>query len=231
VSGPTPVRAAVLGSGSWGTTFGMVLTDAGCEVRLWGRDEAIAREVALERRNTKYLPGVELPTMFATTDAAQALIGTNLVVVAVPSQVARTTLERLRRHVEPDAVVVSLMKGVELSTDERFRRRVASGTEQALPEWGHSIHIELDGLEPGGDLVGEPPDVARYRTDNYSNNHRDRDDQTCDTQRNSSARHDSAQYIPSQVVGAEPMFTGWGMETVRSFRRDWIVWREGVTEY
>ena len=36
----------------------------------------------------------------------------------------------------------------EVAKDRRFHRRVASGTERARPEWGHSVHVELDGLEP-----------------------------------------------------------------------------------
>ncbi len=164
MSGTTPVRAAVLGSGSWGTTFAMVLADAGCDVRLWGRDEAIAHEVALERRNTKYLPGVELPTMLATTDAAEALTGANLVVVAIPSQVARTTLERLRPHVEPHAVVVSLMKGVELSTDERMSQVIAEALE--IPESrvvvvsGPNLAPEIAQRQPTATVVAGTDDAA-----------------------------------------------------------------------
>ncbi|WP_425956540.1 NAD(P)H-dependent glycerol-3-phosphate dehydrogenase [Xylanimonas sp. McL0601] len=109
---------AVLGAGAWGTTFAKVLADAGCDVRLWGRDEAVARSVTLQHRNEKYLPGIDLPvTITGTTDAAVALAGARIVVAAIPSQVARATLAGMAGLVEPDAVVVSLMKGVELSTD------------------------------------------------------------------------------------------------------------------
>ena len=109
---------AVLGAGAWGTTFAKVLADAGCEVRLWGRDEVVARSVTEQHRNEKYLPGIDLPAAITgTTDAAVALTGASIVVAAIPSQVARVTLAGMAHLVEPDAVVVSLMKGVELSTD------------------------------------------------------------------------------------------------------------------
>jgi alkaline phosphatase D len=36
----------------------------------------------------------------------------------------------------------------EVAEDERFRRRVAVGTDQARERWGHSLHIELTGLDP-----------------------------------------------------------------------------------
>ena len=126
-----PTRVAVLGSGSWGTTFAMVLADAGCDVRLWGRDAAVAHEVTTAHRNEKYLPGVELPAMTGTTDAAAALAGAQVVVVAVPSQVARATLTDLRELVEPDALIVSLMKGVELGTDERMTQVIVEALDVA----------------------------------------------------------------------------------------------------
>lgn len=123
------LRATVLGSGSWGTTFAAVMADAGCDVTLWGRDADVMREVADTHRNSTYLPGVDLPEMAATTDAAAALAGARIVVVAIPSQVARGALEALRPHLEPDAVVVSLMKGIELSTDKRMSQVVAEALD------------------------------------------------------------------------------------------------------
>ncbi|MEV0645320.1 alkaline phosphatase D family protein [Phytomonospora sp. NPDC050363] len=37
----------------------------------------------------------------------------------------------------------------EVATDSRFRRVLRRGTVQATPAWGHSVHIEADGLPPG----------------------------------------------------------------------------------
>lgn len=125
---PTPTAAtkvAVLGAGSMGTTFAMVLADAGCDVTLWGRDDAVLDAVDRTHRNEKYLPGVQLPAMQGTTDPALALRGAAIVVVSVPSQVARATLESMKHLFEPDAVVVSLMKGVELGTDKRMSQVMA----------------------------------------------------------------------------------------------------------
>ncbi|GHH67942.1 NAD(P)H-dependent glycerol-3-phosphate dehydrogenase [Promicromonospora soli] len=122
-------KVAVLGAGSMGTTFALVLADAGCDVTLWGRDAAVLDAVDRTHRNEKYLPGVQLPAMHGTTDPAVALRGASIVVVSVPSQVARATLESMKDLVHelatPDAVVVSLMKGVELGTDKRMSQVMA----------------------------------------------------------------------------------------------------------
>ncbi|GAA2244436.1 NAD(P)H-dependent glycerol-3-phosphate dehydrogenase [Rarobacter faecitabidus] len=139
--------AAVLGSGAWGTTFSAVLADSGCRVRLWGRDEIVAEQITTMRRNDKYLPGITLPAgVSGTTSARDALSGAKIVVVAIPSQSARAVLEPLAEYLDPDAVAVSLMKGVELGTDKRMSDVVA----EAL-----GIPLSRVAVVSGPNLAGE----------------------------------------------------------------------------
>jgi glycerol-3-phosphate dehydrogenase (NAD(P)+) len=121
------LRAAVLGTGAWGTTFAAVLADAGCDVALWGRNAAVCDQISTEHRNEAYLAGIELPAgITASTDPGSVLAGAGLVAIAVPAQSARATLEPMRALVAPRAVAVSLMKGVELSTDSRMSEVIAA---------------------------------------------------------------------------------------------------------
>ena len=114
-------RTAVLGSGSWGTAFAAVLAEAGHEVVLWSRRAEIAEEITTRHTNLAYVPGVTLPpAVRATTDISDALDGAQLVAVAVPAQSARVILAPARGLVPAGAVVLSLMKGIELSTDKRM---------------------------------------------------------------------------------------------------------------
>jgi glycerol-3-phosphate dehydrogenase (NAD(P)+) len=116
-------RAAVLGAGSWGTTFAKVLADAGRDVVVWARREEVAEQIRDQRRNPYYLPEVLLPeTVTATTDPLEALDGADLVALAVPSQTVR---ENLSRWVSADAIgdgatLLSLMKGIELGSGKRM---------------------------------------------------------------------------------------------------------------
>src|SRR5690606_3523578 len=92
-----PQRIAVLGAGSWGTTLAKVLADAGRDVVLWARREDVARAVREDHRNHDYLPHVELPpTIDATSDFDQALIGADAVVLGLPSQSVRSHLQIFR---------------------------------------------------------------------------------------------------------------------------------------
>ena len=114
-------RAAVLGSGSWGTAFGKVLADAGTDVVLWARRAELADAVSRDHENADYLPGIALPAnLRATADPAEAVDGADFVVLAVPSQSLRENLSAVAGSLGPDAVLVSLMKGVELGTMKRM---------------------------------------------------------------------------------------------------------------
>jgi len=115
------MRAAVLGSGSWGTTFAQVLCDAGTSAVLYSRRPEVAKAVTEQHENPDYLPGVALtPALSATADAAQALDGAELVVFAVPAQSLRANLASWTPLLPPDALLVSLLKGIELGTCKRM---------------------------------------------------------------------------------------------------------------
>jgi glycerol-3-phosphate dehydrogenase (NAD(P)+) len=115
------VRAAVLGGGSWGTTFAKVLADAGTDVTLWTRREDVATQINTRHQNAYYLPGVKLPPgLRATNDHAEALAGADLVAIAIPSQTLRANLTVWAPNLPDDATLVSLMKGVELGTTKRM---------------------------------------------------------------------------------------------------------------
>ncbi len=115
------MTAAVMGAGSWGTTFAQVLCDAGTETVLWCRRPQVAQSITADRCNPDYLPGVTLPgPLRATADPAQALAGADVVVLAVPAQMLRENLASWAGLFPPDALLVSLMKGIELGTCKRM---------------------------------------------------------------------------------------------------------------
>jgi len=120
------VTAAVMGAGSWGTTFAQVLCDAGSDVVLWCRRPEVADAINLTRCNPGYLPGFALPgALRATADPAEALADADIVVLAVPSQTLRQNLAGWVTLVPPAALLVSLMKGIELDTGKRMSEVIA----------------------------------------------------------------------------------------------------------
>jgi glycerol-3-phosphate dehydrogenase (NAD(P)+) len=124
----------ILGAGSWGTALAVHLGRVGHEVRLWARDEALAREMAARRANAIYLPDVTLPpNVFVTQAIAEALHETELVVAAIPSHGCRAVVRKAAPHVAPRAVIVSAMKGLEADTLLRMTEVIAQEVGPTRP--------------------------------------------------------------------------------------------------
>jgi glycerol-3-phosphate dehydrogenase (NAD(P)+) len=121
------VKAAVLGAGNWGTTFGQVLSDAGTSTALYARSASVADEINSRHTNERYLPGVPLAAeLTATTDISQALNDAGLVALAVPAQRLRSLLAEWAPLIPRDALLVSLMKGIEHDTCLRMSEVIVS---------------------------------------------------------------------------------------------------------
>jgi glycerol-3-phosphate dehydrogenase (NAD(P)+) len=119
------MRAAVLGAGSWGTTFAQVLCDAGTSTVLYSRKPALAKALAVQHENPDYLPGIALTeSLDATADPAEALDGADL----VPAQTLRANLAGWMPLLPPRALLVSLMKGIEHGTRKRMSEVIAEVT-------------------------------------------------------------------------------------------------------
>jgi glycerol-3-phosphate dehydrogenase (NAD(P)+) len=151
-------RAAVFGSGSWGTAYAAILADAGNEVCLWGRRPELVAQVNEQRVNADYLPELVLPAaLTATTDPAEAVSGAEIVVLAVPSQSLRANLSAWSALLPADAVVVSLMKGVELGTTRRMSEVIAEAggvaAERIAVVSGPNLAHEIAAHQPAATVV------------------------------------------------------------------------------
>ena len=135
----------MLGAGAWGTTFAQVLCDAETPVVLWCRRPELAAVINADHCSPDYLAGVSLPvTLRATADPSEALAEAELVVLAVPAQTLRPNLTAWRHLIPPGALLVSLMKGIEVGTGERMSQVIA----------------EITGAGPGRIAVVSGPNLA-----------------------------------------------------------------------
>mgnify|MGYP001806213282 FL=1 len=161
-------RVAIMGSGSWGTAFGMVLADAGSDVVIWGRSPEVAADINLRHRNEGYHPGIDLPDrVTATTDPGEALADASIVVLAVPAQVLRANLGDWSGGVEGDAVLVSLMKGIELGTTKRMSQVIseAAGVDpmRVAVVSGPNLAREIAERQPAATTVASPERESAQR--------------------------------------------------------------------
>jgi len=114
-------KVTVFGAGAWGSTMAQVLSDAGNDVLLWGRSKDVIAEINSAHTNKKYLGKHELPlSLQATTDLAQAFAHSHIYVLAIPAQQLRLTLEEWKPFFSTDSIIVSTLKGIEISTQMRM---------------------------------------------------------------------------------------------------------------
>jgi glycerol-3-phosphate dehydrogenase (NAD(P)+) len=162
------MRTAVFGTGSWGTAFSLVLGDAGTDVTMWGYESEVCDLINRTHENPIYHPGIKLPDdLRATHDAAEALDGAEMVVLAVPAQTLRSNLMQWQGLVPDEAVLVSLMKGIELNTAKRMTEVIAEvlGTpaDRLVAVSGPNLAREIAERQPAATVVACEDDATAGR--------------------------------------------------------------------
>ena len=130
-----PIKVAVIGAGSWGTTVAH-LCAKNTPTTLWARRDELAVEIRDAHHNSSYLEGFELtPSLDATSSLEAAVSTADVLVMGVPSHGMRETAKALAGYLRPWVPVVSLSKGLEQGT----RLRMTQVLAQELP--GHPCGV------------------------------------------------------------------------------------------
>jgi glycerol-3-phosphate dehydrogenase (NAD(P)+) len=110
-------KISIIGDGGWGTTLGVLLAKKGFGVTIWGVFPDYIELLRQRRENIKFLPGVKIPqSIHLTSDMADALKDSQLVVLATPSQHTRAVLDMLKLNDLSGKAFVSVSKGIENGT-------------------------------------------------------------------------------------------------------------------
>jgi glycerol-3-phosphate dehydrogenase (NAD(P)+) len=130
-----PIRVAVVGAGSWGTTVS-ALAAVNTPTVLWARRPELAKTINDEHHNDDYLSDFALPAeLHATADIEEAVAPCDVLVMGVPSHGFRAVLQSAAPHVRPWVPVVSLAKGLEAAS----LKRMSEVVHDVLP--GHPVAV------------------------------------------------------------------------------------------
>lgn len=111
------MKIAVIGAGSWGTTLADLLANKGLDVTLWVREMELLAAIRGSGENAWYMPGVKLaPSLQASMDLPALCAGSDLFLLAVPSQHLRAVLGDMRDALPKNPALVCASKGIELDT-------------------------------------------------------------------------------------------------------------------
>ena len=167
MTGSRNESVAVVGAGSWGTAFAVMLAERYGDVALWAHEPEVRDSILRHRENRQFLPGIPVPeAVRPTNDLAAAVSGKSVVAFAVPSHHMRGIAARIAPSLSRDACLVSLSKGVENGTLRRMTELLA----EASPDHASRVAVlsgptfareVAQGKPTGATVAAEDLEVAR----------------------------------------------------------------------
>lgn len=162
------MKTAVIGSGAWGTALAIRLCKNGHDVTMWTFEKDLIGQMESTRCNPR-LPGAVLPEGLKISGDYACAEGCKLVVIASPSFPLRSVCKGVAPHIDPDAVVVSVTKGLEAGTHLRMSQVVAQETGREVVVLTGPSHAEEVSLDvPTGLLAASTSrDLAEFVQDAF----------------------------------------------------------------
>ena len=153
------MKAAVIGSGAWGTALAIRLCKNGHDVTMWTFEKGLIPEMESTRRNPR-LPNAVLPEGLKISGDYACASGCKLVIMASPSFPARSVCRGVAPYIDEDAVVVSVTKGLEDKTHMRMSEIVAQETGKEVVALTGPSHAEEVSIGVPTGLLAACPNQA-----------------------------------------------------------------------
>ncbi len=115
-------KVCVLGSGAWGTALADILANNGHQTYIYGIEQSELDEINKNHTNSRYFPkGYAInSSIVATKDLDEAVKGSYLIVLAVPSFAIVDTVNKLTKLISEDVILVNVAKGLDNKTNKTF---------------------------------------------------------------------------------------------------------------
>lgn len=145
----------MIGAGSWGIALSVVLSENGHDVVVWSIMEDEIKMLREHHEHVDKLPGVKLKeSVTFTTDIREAIEGSDMLVLAVPSVFTRSTAKSMAPFVPDGQIVVCVAKGIE---DETFKT-ITTVVEEEIPNADAAVMCGPSHAEEVG--IGLPTTVV-----------------------------------------------------------------------
>ncbi len=111
----------ILGAGSWGMAIAKVLSGNSSSIRMWEFNKEDCEIIKSQRCHPKKLPMIQLDESIQISNKLlPSLENAELVVLAVPSQILRKVLEKIKSYDISKMSFVNLAKGIEVGSLKRM---------------------------------------------------------------------------------------------------------------
>lgn len=135
------MKTAVVGDGAWGTALALLLCRNGHDTALWCHRAEKAAQIVRTGMNPR-LDGVPIPAQLSVTADPTCVQGCAMVVIASPSFPIRQVCAAVAPYLDPNAVMVSVTKGIESGTLLRMSEIVAQETDRSVAALSGPCHAE-----------------------------------------------------------------------------------------
>ena len=106
----------ILGAGAWGTALATVVARNGHTVQFWDPVRDIIDNVNSKHQHPFALPGIKLDDKIMGVEQVENVAKKSVLLLALPSQAMRLSLEKISNHVSPNSIMLVCSKGIELET-------------------------------------------------------------------------------------------------------------------
>ncbi|GAC1380236.1 MAG: NAD(P)H-dependent glycerol-3-phosphate dehydrogenase [Ktedonobacteraceae bacterium] len=150
------ISVGVIGSGAWGTTLAILLSNKGIATTLWEHHPERAEDMQQRRENTLFLPGIHFPDLLQVTpQIAEAVQQKDMLLLVTPSQRMRENVRLLAPYVGKETLLVSASKGIEIGTLKRMTEIIS----EELPR-AHERIAALSGPNISREVAEQKPTAA-----------------------------------------------------------------------
>jgi glycerol-3-phosphate dehydrogenase (NAD(P)+) len=162
----------VLGAGSWGTALAIQLMRHGGPVTMWGHEPDHMADIAAQRSNERYLPGITLPeALIIEPDLEIAVKDVQDILVAVPSHAFRSVLVAMQPFITGTSRLTWATKGLEAGSGKLLHEVATEVLGEKLPLAvisGPTFAREVaEGLPAAVTIASENEELARDMAERF----------------------------------------------------------------
>lgn len=147
------MKVTILGSGAYGIALALMFNENKCDITIWERFESVTNDLLKYRENKRVLPGVKIPeNIRITSDLEDSLIGSNLIVIAIPAGFVDEVSVRIKDMITKEQHICIASKGIEQDTclfvDDVVRRNIKTKKIGVIS--GPSFAVDMANYVPIG---------------------------------------------------------------------------------
>ncbi len=121
-------NVTILGAGNWGTVLAILASKNNNAVTLYDHNTKRADDIQKTRKNSQYLPNIELPSSVTVTSNLNQCFQSQLIVPVVPAKNFRSLLKQISPFIRADHFIVHGIKGLEPETHLRMSQVILEET-------------------------------------------------------------------------------------------------------